>query len=254
MNGKLSTAPSVKPATRPGQKQKKKKQIYDVNVTIDLVSVCHFSYLLKVVNEKQYFFSLDFVFELGIKLYSVFCMYHINSKEKVVFPHVFQPNLFWFCFFRIQITVNSLWKSYFSFSQKREIKEEIYFLIKHNQFENHSFSLYLSGPIGIKNLCNFAYSLWHVYITLVFAHIISIDESNFDLNSVAKNWKLQSNRNRNKTLKQPSQSAKTRNELSTTYFLLCLCFEWMRCKQIEIKHSHEKKTKKNEYLIRVSHS
>lgn len=38
LNGKLSTNASIKPATRPGQKQKKKKQIYDVNVTIDLVS------------------------------------------------------------------------------------------------------------------------------------------------------------------------------------------------------------------------
>lgn len=37
LNGKLSTTASIKPATRPGQKQKKKKQIYDVNVTIDLV-------------------------------------------------------------------------------------------------------------------------------------------------------------------------------------------------------------------------
>ncbi|XP_031628406.1 calmodulin-A-like isoform X4 [Contarinia nasturtii] len=42
LNGKLSTNPSVRPVTtttaptRPGQKQKKKKQIYDVNVTIDL--------------------------------------------------------------------------------------------------------------------------------------------------------------------------------------------------------------------------
>ncbi|XP_055297240.1 calmodulin-like isoform X2 [Sitodiplosis mosellana] len=45
LNGKLSTNPSMKPVTattpttaptRPGQKQKKKKQIYDVNVTIDL--------------------------------------------------------------------------------------------------------------------------------------------------------------------------------------------------------------------------
>lgn len=38
LNGKLSTNASIKPATRPGQKHKKKKQIYDVNVTIDLVS------------------------------------------------------------------------------------------------------------------------------------------------------------------------------------------------------------------------
>lgn len=42
LNGKLSanaaTATTKPPAARPGQKQKKKKQIYDVNVTIDLVS------------------------------------------------------------------------------------------------------------------------------------------------------------------------------------------------------------------------
>lgn len=35
----MAAAAVTKPATRPGQKQKKKKQIYDVNVTIDLVSV-----------------------------------------------------------------------------------------------------------------------------------------------------------------------------------------------------------------------
>lgn len=34
----MMASAAAKPATRPGQKQKKKKQIYDVNVTIDLVS------------------------------------------------------------------------------------------------------------------------------------------------------------------------------------------------------------------------
>lgn len=112
-----------------------------------------------------------------------------------------------------------MWKSYFSFSQKWEIKEKNYFLIKHNQLDchsvNHSFSLYLSGPFGIKNLCNFSYSLWHVHNTLHWFLPISVQS----MKAISIWTLLPKIEYCNQTKqKQPSQSAKTRNKLSNTYF------------------------------------